>query len=204
MTAEDLRRVEHGLDTARQPPPCRGGQRLAPKLPADTADMPHESGRRGALSVGWAGGHAAPRRTRSRAQRPRCERMSVARGGERAAVMLANAHHTAMLNDPPSLARRRARSDRRSQDSGAGRAAAPREPCRARRLSRRHGGAGFRSHHQPHRRNLRRGRGGLWDLATDMEPEDGCLWIYGIGDEQTIAFTPIGSQRAARTHRSCR
>jgi hypothetical protein len=34
----------------------------------------------------------------------------------------------------------------------------------------------------------------LWDLATDMEPEDGCLWIYGIGDEQTIAFTTAGME----------
>lgn len=32
----------------------------------------------------------------------------------------------------------------------------------------------------------------LWDLATDMEPEDGRLWIYGTGDQQTIAFTPAG------------
>ena len=32
----------------------------------------------------------------------------------------------------------------------------------------------------------------LWDLATDMEPEDGCLWIYGTGNQQTIAFTPAG------------
>jgi hypothetical protein len=23
----------------------------------------------------------------------------------------------------------------------------------------------------------------LWDLATDMEPEDGCLWIHGINDQ---------------------
>ena len=28
----------------------------------------------------------------------------------------------------------------------------------------------------------------LWDMATDMEPEDGCLWIHGTDDEQTVAF----------------
>jgi hypothetical protein len=25
-----------------------------------------------------------------------------------------------------------------------------------------------------------------------MEPKDGCLWIYGTGDQQTIAFTDRG------------
>ena len=32
----------------------------------------------------------------------------------------------------------------------------------------------------------------LWELATDMEPEDGCLWIHDIGEQQTIAFTNRG------------
>lgn len=32
----------------------------------------------------------------------------------------------------------------------------------------------------------------LWDVCAEMEPEDGCLWVYGLGDEQTIAFTPFG------------
>ncbi len=32
----------------------------------------------------------------------------------------------------------------------------------------------------------------LWALATDMEPEHGRLWIYDIGDQQTVAFTPDG------------
>jgi hypothetical protein len=34
----------------------------------------------------------------------------------------------------------------------------------------------------------------LWDMATDMEPEDGCLWIYGTDDQQTVAFTPDGME----------
>lgn len=25
-----------------------------------------------------------------------------------------------------------------------------------------------------------------------MNAEDGCLWVYGPGEEQTIAFTPFG------------
>ena len=32
----------------------------------------------------------------------------------------------------------------------------------------------------------------LWDLATDMEPEDGCLWIHGTNGQQTMAFTDQG------------
>ena len=32
----------------------------------------------------------------------------------------------------------------------------------------------------------------LWDIATDMEPEDGRLWIYDTDDQQTIGFTPPG------------
>lgn len=34
----------------------------------------------------------------------------------------------------------------------------------------------------------------LWDMATDMEPEHGCLWIYDTGDQQTVAFTPDGME----------
>ena len=34
----------------------------------------------------------------------------------------------------------------------------------------------------------------LWEVATDMEPEDGCLWIYDIADQQTLAFTPAGME----------
>ena len=32
----------------------------------------------------------------------------------------------------------------------------------------------------------------LWHLINEMEPEDGCLWIHGTGDQQTIAFTGDG------------
>ena len=32
----------------------------------------------------------------------------------------------------------------------------------------------------------------LWELATNLEPEDGCLWIYGSNDQQTMAFTDRG------------
>jgi hypothetical protein len=29
----------------------------------------------------------------------------------------------------------------------------------------------------------------LWDLAINMEPEDGCLWVYGTDEQHTMAFT---------------
>jgi hypothetical protein len=32
----------------------------------------------------------------------------------------------------------------------------------------------------------------LWDIATDMGPEHGRLWIYDTGDQQTVAFTLDG------------
>ena len=32
----------------------------------------------------------------------------------------------------------------------------------------------------------------LWDVCAEMEPEDGCLWVYGPGEDQTIAFTRNG------------
>ncbi|WP_428492523.1 hypothetical protein [Rhodopila sp.] len=32
----------------------------------------------------------------------------------------------------------------------------------------------------------------LQDIAMDMEPEDGCLSVLGLGDVSTVAFTPQG------------
>jgi len=32
----------------------------------------------------------------------------------------------------------------------------------------------------------------LFDLAIDMETEDGIIWVYGLGDDSVIAFTPFG------------
>ncbi len=33
---------------------------------------------------------------------------------------------------------------------------------------------------------------GLQDLAMDMDPEDGCLSVYGTNTLSTTAFTPAG------------
>jgi hypothetical protein len=32
----------------------------------------------------------------------------------------------------------------------------------------------------------------LWDLAMDMDPEDGCLWICGTDEQETLAFSDRG------------
>ena len=32
----------------------------------------------------------------------------------------------------------------------------------------------------------------LWDVASEMEIEDGRIWGYGIGEDGTLAFTDFG------------
>lgn len=32
----------------------------------------------------------------------------------------------------------------------------------------------------------------LFDLSIDMEPEDGSLWVYGVGEDGVPAFTRYG------------
>jgi hypothetical protein len=32
----------------------------------------------------------------------------------------------------------------------------------------------------------------LHDLAIDMFPEDGCLWVYGVAEDGVVAFTQYG------------
>jgi hypothetical protein len=34
----------------------------------------------------------------------------------------------------------------------------------------------------------------LWDIATDMESEDGRFWIYDTDDQKTVAFTRGGME----------
>jgi hypothetical protein len=34
----------------------------------------------------------------------------------------------------------------------------------------------------------------LWDIAMDMEPEHGCLWVHDADGQQTAAFTLNGIQ----------
>jgi len=45
----------------------------------------------------------------------------------------------------------------------------------------------------------------LWDLSTDMFPEDGCLWVYDLTENGTPAFTDFGIenlQESIRDHRT--
>jgi len=32
----------------------------------------------------------------------------------------------------------------------------------------------------------------LWELQIDMAPEDGCLWVHGVGEDGVPAFTEYG------------
>jgi hypothetical protein len=32
----------------------------------------------------------------------------------------------------------------------------------------------------------------LHELSQDMDPEDGCLWVYGVGEHGVVAFTKFG------------
>ena len=38
----------------------------------------------------------------------------------------------------------------------------------------------------------------LYDLSTDMFPEDGCLWVYGVGEDGAPAFTKAALRTYAR------
>ena len=41
----------------------------------------------------------------------------------------------------------------------------------------------------------------LVELSIGMEPEDGSLWVYGVGDDGVPAFTPRWHRQPARDHR---
>jgi hypothetical protein len=32
----------------------------------------------------------------------------------------------------------------------------------------------------------------LWDVAVEMDQEDGVIWVYGPGEESVMAFTDFG------------
>ena len=32
----------------------------------------------------------------------------------------------------------------------------------------------------------------LWDIANEMEIEDGVIWVYGVGEDGVQAFTDFG------------
>ena len=32
----------------------------------------------------------------------------------------------------------------------------------------------------------------LWDVANEMDQEDGLIWVYGPGDDSVMAFTDFG------------
>jgi hypothetical protein len=32
----------------------------------------------------------------------------------------------------------------------------------------------------------------VWNLANEMEIEDGVIWVYGVGEDGVMAFTDFG------------
>lgn len=32
----------------------------------------------------------------------------------------------------------------------------------------------------------------LWDVSSEMEIEDGVIWVYGVGEDDVRAFTDFG------------
>ncbi len=34
----------------------------------------------------------------------------------------------------------------------------------------------------------------IFDLAINMEPEDGVIWVYGSNDDSVMAFSPFGME----------
>ena len=41
----------------------------------------------------------------------------------------------------------------------------------------------------------------LWELSIDMFPEDGCLRVYGVGEDGVPAFTEYGIECLTANHR---
>ena len=44
----------------------------------------------------------------------------------------------------------------------------------------------------------------LIDVANEMEPEDGVIWVYGIGDDGVMAFTDFGIESLAELIKICK
>jgi hypothetical protein len=32
----------------------------------------------------------------------------------------------------------------------------------------------------------------LYEISINMDPEEGCLWVLGVGDREVVAFTEFG------------
>lgn len=39
----------------------------------------------------------------------------------------------------------------------------------------------------------------LHELSMTMDPEDGCLWVYGVGEDGVVAFSRFGIERLKET-----
>jgi hypothetical protein len=41
-------------------------------------------------------------------------------------------------------------------------------------------------------KDLGEDEGWLFEIAAELEPEDGAIWVYGIGEDGVVAFTEFG------------
>ena len=44
----------------------------------------------------------------------------------------------------------------------------------------------------------------IFDLAIDMEPEDGVIWVYGPNDDSVTAFSPFGIENLRECGTACK
>jgi hypothetical protein len=44
--------------------------------------------------------------------------------------------------------------------------------------------------------------GWLWDVANEMEIEDGVIWVYGVGEDGVLAFTDLDAYGLAGSNPS--
>ena len=42
----------------------------------------------------------------------------------------------------------------------------------------------------------------LFDVANEMDTEDGVIWVYGLGEDGVMAFTDFGIENLDRTHQN--
>jgi hypothetical protein len=41
----------------------------------------------------------------------------------------------------------------------------------------------------------------LWDVANEMDAEDGLIWVHGVGDDGVMAFTDFGIETLMELNR---
>jgi hypothetical protein len=73
---------------------------------------------------------------------------------------------------------------------GAGRLVRRRPPLKRRNHARQQ--SSFRHHDRSRRKGSFEDEDWLSDVANGMDPEDGVIWVYGVGEDSVMAFTDFG------------